>query len=77
VTGQPSKYWLQRFAQAIESAVDAPGEQSRKAYMDLADHYWSMHVLVHGLPRSSKNRPSAAGASGPRSDNSAALQWAA
>ena len=77
MTGQPSKYWLQRFAQAIESAVDAPGEQSRKAYMDLADHYWSMHVLVHGLPRSSKGRPLAAGARGPRSDNAAALQWAA
>jgi hypothetical protein len=77
VTGQPSKYWLQRFAQAIESAVDAPGEQSRKAYLDLADHYWSMHVLVHGLPPSSKARPPGLG-TGPRhSDNAAALRWAA
>jgi hypothetical protein len=77
VTGQASKYWLQRFAQAIESAVDAPGEQSRKAYLDLADHYWSMHVLVHGLSNSARNRPPGSGPGARRSDSAPALQWAA
>lgn len=43
-------YWLQRYAAAIESAVDAPGGRSRTAYLDLARHYWSMHLLVEGQP---------------------------
>jgi hypothetical protein len=77
VTGQPTEYWLQRFAQTIESAVDAPGELSRKAYMDLADHYWSMHVLVHGLPRSSRPRRLAMGPGARRSESALALKWAA
>jgi hypothetical protein len=77
VTGQPSKYWLQRFAQAIESAVDAPGEQSRKAYMDLADHYWSMHVLVHGLPNSARARKPGFGTGARHSNSSLELKWAA
>lgn len=43
-----TNYWLDRFASALENAIDAPGERSRSAYMDLARHYWSMHVMVHG-----------------------------
>ena len=43
-------YWLQRYATAIESAVDAPGDRSRTAYLDLAQHYWSMHMMTGGLP---------------------------
>ena len=45
-------YWLDRFASAIEHAVDAPGDRSRTAYMDLARHYWAMHTMVHGRPAS-------------------------
>ncbi len=45
-------YWLNRFATAIESAIDAPGERSRNAYMDLARHYWAMHLMIHGRPAS-------------------------
>ena len=44
----PEDYWLQRMAQAIEDAMDASGERSRRAYMDLACHYWSMHIMVRG-----------------------------
>jgi hypothetical protein len=60
-------------AQAIESAVDAPGEQSRQAYMDLANHYWSMHALAHGLPRSAKARALALGGG----QSAPPLKWAA
>ena len=45
-------YWLQRYATAIENAVDAPGGRSRCAYLDLARHYWSMHLMVRGTPAS-------------------------
>lgn len=41
-------YWLLRYASAIENAVDAPGDSSRSAYLDLARHYWSMHMMVCG-----------------------------
>jgi hypothetical protein len=78
VTGpDPDKYWLQRFAQAIESAVDAPGEQSRTAYMDLADHYWSMHVLVHGRSAAARTKPLTLLAAKARNDSRPLLQWAA
>lgn len=43
-------YWLQRYATAIENALDAPGERSRAAYLELAHHYWSMHQMVSGQP---------------------------
>ena len=46
-------YWLQRYATAIENAVDAPGDRSRTAFLDLARHYWSMHLMVRGQPLSS------------------------
>ena len=49
----PADYWLKRFATALEKAVDAPGEPSRNAYMELARHYWSMHSMVHGKSPSS------------------------
>ena len=65
---QSTDYWLDRFAGALENAIDAPGERSRSAYMDLARHYWSMHVMVHG------------GAACPAADASGGgttLQWAA
>ena len=45
-------YWLQRYAAAIENAVDAAGDRSRTAYLDLARHYWAMHMMVIGQPRS-------------------------
>jgi hypothetical protein len=48
----PTDYWLQRMAQAVEDSIGAPGEASRRAYMDLARHYWSMHIVVHGRSRS-------------------------
>jgi hypothetical protein len=50
MTMTDSDYWLQRYATAIENAVDAPGGRSRNAYLDLARHYWSMHMMVSGLP---------------------------
>ena len=66
---QSTDYLLDRFAGALENAIDAPGERSRSAYMDLARHYWSMHVMVHG------------GAACPPADASGGggspLQWAA
>jgi hypothetical protein len=45
-------YWLQRYETAMIDAADAPGERSRIAYLDLARHYWSMHMLVLGRPTS-------------------------
>jgi hypothetical protein len=45
-------YWLERYAAAIENAEDATGERSRTAYLDLAQHYWAMHMMVVGQPRS-------------------------
>jgi hypothetical protein len=64
-------YWLQRYATAIESAVDAPGDRSRTAYLDLARHYWSMHMMVRGqtLP------PPAAGRG--NKSNDLVTRWAA
>ena len=63
-------YWLERFAGALENAIDAPGERSRTAYMDLARHYWSMHVMVHGGSASRPVSPQSIG-------GGALLQWAA
>ncbi len=50
MSGKPDSFdfWLKRLALAVEQAVAAPGERSRGAYLDLARHYWAMHVLVHG-----------------------------
>ena len=70
MTMTDADYWLQRYATAIENAVDAPGERSRTAYLDLANHYWSMHMMVAGLPASP--------APGTRANASAlVLRWAA
>jgi hypothetical protein len=41
-------YWLRRYEIAIQSAAGAPGDRSRIAYLDLARHYWSMHMMVVG-----------------------------
>jgi len=46
-------YWLGRFNRAIEDARIAPGEGSRTAYLDLASHYWAMHMRVNGRPDTS------------------------
>jgi len=64
-------YWLQRYATAIENAVDAPGGRSRTAYLDLARHYWSMHMMVEGAPALKPARRT--------EDNAAslAMRWAA
>ena len=56
MTMTDSDYWLQRYATAIEHAVDAPGGRSRTAYLDLAHHYWSMHMMVRGQAGSSPAR---------------------
>ena len=64
-------YWLQRYAAAIENAVDAPGNRSRTAYLDLARHYWSMHVMVSG-PAGSTPAPRAG-----RLSDAVAMRWAA
>ena len=71
------RYWLLRFAQAIENAIDAPGERSRGAFFDLADHYWSMHVLVHGRTGSARISPLAVRAAATPSDSRPPLRWAA
>jgi len=41
-----SDYWLRRFETAMVNAADAPGERSRSAYLELAEHYRSMHAFV-------------------------------
>lgn len=41
-----SDYWLRRYESAVANAADAPGERSRTAYMELAEHYRSMHAFV-------------------------------
>jgi hypothetical protein len=71
MTMTDSDYWLQRYATAIENAVDAPGDRSRIAYLDLARHYWSMHLMVRGLPMSSP----AAGRG--NKSNDLLMRWAA
>lgn len=70
MTMTESDYWLQRYAAAIENAVDAPGNRSRTAYLDLANHYWSMHMMLAGLPVS----PAPGTGANP---NSLVLRWAA
>ena len=45
-----SDYWLRHFKSALENAEGAPGEGSRTAYLDLASHYWAMHMGVNGRP---------------------------
>ena len=77
MTSDANKYWLHRFAEAIEHAVDAAGEQSRSAYMDLADHYWSMHLLVHGAPRPIRIRALPLRTPAAPGDAASPLRWAA
>jgi hypothetical protein len=55
MTMTDTDYWLQRYAMAIENAVDAPGDRSRTAFLDLARPYWSMHLMVRRQPLSSPN----------------------
>ena len=56
MSGKPDSfdYWLRRLALAVEHAAAAPGIRSRAAYLDLARHYWSMHVMVHGQGQTSE-----------------------
>jgi hypothetical protein len=68
---QSTDYWLERFAAALENAIDAPGERSRTAYVDLARHYWSMHVMIHGGPALPPFPPQSANGGG------LLLRWAA
>jgi hypothetical protein len=68
-------YWLQRLVIAAEKAADAPGERSRAAYLDLARHYRSMYLMVHGRARST-SLPFEAAARAAESGG-APLQWAA
>lgn len=44
-------YWLLRLAQAMRKAVIAPSDRLRSAHLDLARHYWSMHVMINGRGR--------------------------
>jgi hypothetical protein len=71
MTMTDSDYWLQRYATAIEKAVDAPGGRSRTAYLELARHYWSMHAMVSGLPYAPP--PAEAGSRG----DALLIRWAA
>lgn len=41
-----SEYWLRRYETAVVNAADAPGDRSRRAYLELAEHYRSMHAFV-------------------------------
>lgn len=52
MTTTDRNYWLQRYETAIGNALSAPGDRSRVAYLDLARHYWSMHMMVLGRPTS-------------------------
>jgi hypothetical protein len=45
--------------------------------MDLADHYWSMHVLVHGRSAAARTKPLTLLAAKARNDSRPVLQWAA
>lgn len=71
MTMTDADYWLQRYAAAIENAVDAPGGRSRTAYLDLANHYWAMHLMVRGLPATAPAPGTGGGASG------LVMRWAA
>lgn len=76
--GSSSKdYWVLRLAQAVENALEAPAERSRIAYLELARHYWSMHVMINGqhkhadlghidLEQADLERPNAGRESGPQ-----------
>jgi hypothetical protein len=71
MTMTDSDDWVQRYATAIENAVDAPTGRSRNAYLDLAGHYWSMHRMVRGLPDRARAPRTGEGADG------LLMRWAA
>jgi len=48
VTFTPDEFWKVRLLQALESARSASSERSRVAYLQLAEHYLSMHRLMRG-----------------------------
>jgi hypothetical protein len=52
MSGDCAEYWLLRLQHAVESAASAGSERSRSAFLDLAGHYWSMHMMVHGRTQS-------------------------
>lgn len=37
-------YWIERLAETVDKAIEAPSERSRLAYLQLARHYWAMHL---------------------------------
>ena len=39
-------FWLIRLTDVLDKAVAAPSERSRAAYLELARHYCSMHVVA-------------------------------
>lgn len=43
-----SGYWVSRLAEAVDNGLVASNEPARNAYVDLARHYWSMHLMVNG-----------------------------
>ena len=48
MSGDCAEYWLHRLQHAVESAASAASDRSRAAFLDLACHYWSMQMMVHG-----------------------------
>jgi hypothetical protein len=50
-TPDPAEYWLQRLQHAVDGAAGAASERSRSTFVDLACHYWSMYMMVHGRIR--------------------------
>ena len=39
-----SHYWLRRHDEAARQAAEAISERARDAFMELAGHYWALHV---------------------------------
>jgi hypothetical protein len=64
-------YWLGRYETAVANAAAAAGERSRAAYVDLAHHYWAMHMMVVGRPTSTPVPQAMAPADAPL------IRWAA
>jgi len=48
MSGECAEYWLLRLTHAVDNAGNAASDRSRAAFLDLACHYWSMHMMVHG-----------------------------
>ena len=64
-------HWLHAYETAVANAANAAGMQLRAAYIDLARHYWSRHMMVLGRPTSTP-LPDCVGAADPP-----LMRWAA